>query len=83
MAWLRERRLGALSTSDAGFLIAVEADPREANAATAAAGECQVRDWCCGGTVLPSASLVPKGSSASGLEGGDRLMLSCVGRGVI
>ena len=66
MAWLRERRLRALSTSDAGSLMAVEADPRETNSATAAAGESQVRGWCCGGTVLPSASLVPKGRSASG-----------------
>ena len=43
IAWLRERRLRALSTSAAGSLMAVEADPRETNSATAAAGECQVR----------------------------------------
>ena len=47
--------------------MAVEADPGQTNSAAAAAWECQVRVWCCGGTVLPSASLVPKGSSASGL----------------
>ena len=69
MAWLRERRLRVLSTSDAGSLMAVEADPRETDSATVAAGECQVRGWCCGGRVFFPALVVPCGSSASGLEG--------------
>ena len=42
MAWLRERRLRALSTSDAGSLMAVEADRGETKLATGAARKCQV-----------------------------------------
>ena len=45
IAWLRERRLRALSTSDSGSLMAFEAGPREGNSATAGAGEGQVQGW--------------------------------------